>query len=77
MTHIIDSVSLISSIGAAGFEHAQRQFDEIDAKSYDRHYVVVEDADLDLFKPFHRDRRVVLPLSVFLPEWLSATPVLR
>jgi hypothetical protein len=77
MTHIIGSISLISSIGAERYEHAQHLFDEIDAKSYDRHYVIVPNADFSLYEPFHSGRRVILPMSELLPEWVTLTLALR
>ena len=45
--------------------------------SFERHYVIVNDDDLPLFRPFHRGRRVVLPASDFLPRWLHRVPRLR
>jgi hypothetical protein len=54
-------------------------FESIDrhVKSFERHYVIVHDDDLPLFRPYHRDRRVVLPASDFLPQWLHQVPRLR
>ena len=38
---------------------------------YARHYVIVEDKDLALFKPLSSANRIVLPASRFLPAWLN------
>lgn len=38
------------------------------------HYLLVEDADLSLFKPLAGPRRTVLPESALLPGWLKARP---
>lgn len=41
---------------------------------YERHYVIVNDDDIPLFKKYQSDRRVVLPSSAFLPSWLWRVP---
>ena len=38
---------------------------------YSRHYVIVHDEDIALFAPLASPRRLVLPVSRFLPAWLS------
>jgi Family of unknown function (DUF6492) len=42
--------------------------------SFSTHYLLVPDADVDLFTPLSNARRVVLPASWFLPTWLHPLP---
>jgi len=42
--------------------------------SFSTHYLLVPDADVDLFSPLANARRVVLPASWFLPTWLHPLP---
>ncbi|HEY4987940.1 MAG TPA: DUF6492 family protein [Bradyrhizobium sp.] len=42
--------------------------------SFSTHYLLVPDADVDLFTPLANARRVVLPASWFLPTWLHPLP---
>jgi hypothetical protein len=42
--------------------------------SYAKHYLLVPDCDLPLFAHLASDRRVVLPASTFLPDWLRPLP---
>jgi hypothetical protein len=73
------TVSLITPSHRRDLERAAMLFDSIDryVTSFERHYVIVHDEDLDVFKPFHRGRRVVLPVSEFLPQWLHRIPHMR
>jgi uncharacterized protein DUF6492 len=42
--------------------------------SFSKHYLLVPDCDLPLFAHFASERRVVLPASEFLPQWLRPLP---
>jgi len=42
--------------------------------SFSKHYLLVPDCDLSLFAHFGNERRVVLPASQFLPNWLRPLP---
>jgi hypothetical protein len=79
ITPAAGTVSLITPSYREDLARSALLFDSIDryVKSFERHYVIVHDADLALFQPFHRGRRVVLPASSFLPRWLREVPRLR
>ena len=42
--------------------------------SYAKHYLLVPDCDLPLFAHLASERRIVLPASTFLPDWLRPLP---
>ena len=42
--------------------------------SFSRHYLLVPDSDVALFSRFAGERRVVIPASAFLPNWLRPLP---
>ena len=42
--------------------------------SFSKHYLLVPDCDLPLFAHFESERRIVLPASMFLPDWLRPLP---
>ncbi|MBR0937678.1 DUF6492 family protein [Bradyrhizobium jicamae] len=42
--------------------------------SFSRHYLLVPDCDLSLFAPLASDRRMIIPASAFLPDWLRPLP---
>ena len=42
--------------------------------SFEKHFLVVADAEMDLFAKFNGARREVLPTSQFLPRWLKPLP---
>ncbi|WP_315833827.1 DUF6492 family protein [Bradyrhizobium prioriisuperbiae] len=73
------TVSLITPSHRKDLERATLLIESIDryVTSFERHYVIVHDEDLDIFKKFHGGRRVVLPVSQFLPPWLHQIPHLR
>ena len=50
--------------------------DSIDrhVKGHEKHYVIVDDDDVRLFSRFSGEKRVVLPSSKFLPNWLKLVP---
>ena len=41
---------------------------------HEKHYVIVNDDDVPLFSRFSGERRVILPSSKFLPNWLKLVP---
>ncbi len=43
-------------------------------KGHEKHYVIVNDDDVRLFSRFSSERRVILPSSKFLPNWLKLVP---
>jgi uncharacterized protein DUF6492 len=73
------TVSLITPSHRGDLERCALSFESIDrhVKSFERHYVIVNDEDLEAFKPFHKGRRVVLPVSQFLPGWLHEFSLFR
>jgi len=79
MTPAAGTVSLITPSHREDLGRSAMLFDSIDrhVTSFERHYVIVHDEDLALFRPFDRGRRVVLPASEFLPRWLREVPRLR
>jgi hypothetical protein len=42
--------------------------------SFAKHYLLVPDSDVALFAPLASERRVVIPASTFLPDWLRPLP---
>jgi hypothetical protein len=63
------AVSLITPTFSGDLESCRLLCDSIDAfaTGYDKHYLVVADADLPLFQSFRSPKRDVLPDSVLLP----------
>ncbi len=45
-------------------------------RSYERHYVIVNDDDVPAFAKFARPNRVIMPSSRLLPRWLKPMPSL-
>jgi hypothetical protein len=58
---------------AGDVERFRLQCESIDkmAEGDWRHYVLVADHDLHLFKAFENSRRIVIPDSILLPSWLK------
>lgn len=42
--------------------------------SFAKHYLLVPDSDVPLFASLASERRVILPASTFLPEWMRPMP---
>ena len=42
--------------------------------SFSKHYLLVPDCDLSLFAPLASERRIIIPASSFLPDWLRPLP---
>lgn len=73
------TVSLLTPSHRGDIERCALLFESVDRhiKSFERHYVIVNDEDVAAFKPFHQGRRVVLPVSEFLPDWLHEFSLFR
>jgi hypothetical protein len=73
---MLTKVALITPSHRGDLERFALLSDSIDCYlgSYGRHYVIVNDEDLPLFKQFASDNRVVLSCSQFLPNWLRLAP---
>jgi hypothetical protein len=72
----VGAVSLITPSYRRDLARCAVLFESVDrhVHSFERHYVIVHDEDLDLFRPFERGRRIILPTSNFLPRWLKPCP---
>src|SRR5260370_35348447 len=42
--------------------------------AFSKHYLLVPDCDLPLFAHLASERRIVIPASAFLPDWLRPLP---
>ncbi len=73
------SVGLITPSYFGDLERFSLLCDSIDRRvsGYERHYVIVSDDDMPLFRRFGGARRIVLPSSRFLPRWLRLAPWVR
>jgi len=69
-------VALITPSYYGDFDRFSLLCDSIDRHvvGYERHYVIVSDDDMSLFRRFGGERRIVLPSSQFLPRWLRLAP---
>lgn len=72
-------VSLITPSYVGDFERFSLLCDSIDRRvsGYERHYVIVSDDDMSMFRPFVSERRIVLPSSRLIPRWLRLAPGVR
>ncbi|HLZ02385.1 MAG TPA: DUF6492 family protein [Bradyrhizobium sp.] len=70
------SVALLTPSHAKDLERFALLCESIDAclTGYTRHYVIVNDDDVPLFAKFCSEKRVVIPVSRYLPNWLWAVP---
>lgn len=70
------SVALLTPSHSKDLERFALLCDSIDAclTGYTRHYVIVNDDDLPLFAKYQSEKRVVVPVSRYLPKWLWAVP---
>src|ERR1700760_2494008 len=70
------SVALLTPSHAKDLDRFALLCDSIDAclTGYTRHYVIVNDDDMPLFAKYQSDKRVVVPVSRYLPKWLWAWP---
>ncbi|OAI31466.1 hypothetical protein A1351_21600 [Methylosinus sp. R-45379] len=69
-------IALITPTHRADRERFALLCESIDRRltGYERHYVIVNDDDMELFAEFAGPRRVILPCSRFLPRWLRLVP---
>jgi hypothetical protein len=72
----MNSVALLTPSHAKDLERFSLLCESIDAclTGYTRHYVIVNDDDVELFAKFASDKRVIIPVSRYLPKWLWAVP---
>lgn len=70
------SVALVTASYRGDLERCRLLCDSIDARvsGHTRHIILVEDADLALFRPFAGPKREVVAESDLLPRWLRAFP---
>jgi hypothetical protein len=70
------SVALLTPSHSKDIERFALLCESIDAclTGYTRHYVIVNDDDMALFAKYQSDKRVVIPVSRYLPKWLWAVP---
>jgi hypothetical protein len=70
------SVALLTPSHSKDLERFALLCDSIDAclTGYTRHYVIVNDDDVPLFAKYQSKKRVVVPVSRYLPKWLWAVP---
>jgi|SRR5579859_6723295 len=70
------SVALLTPSHSKDLERFALLCDSIDAclSGYTRHYVIVNDDDVPLFAKYQSEKRVVIPVSRYLPKWLWALP---
>lgn len=70
------SVALVTASYRGDLERCRLLCESIDARvsGHTRHLILVEDADLDLFRPFAGPRREIVAERDLLPRWLRAFP---
>src|ERR1019366_8061572 len=70
------SVALLTPSHSKDIERFALLCDSIDAclTGYSKHYVIVNDDDVPLFAKYQSEKRVVVPVSRYLPKWLWALP---
>jgi hypothetical protein len=70
------TVALLTPTHAKDIERFDLLCESMDryVTGHERHYVIVNDDDLPLFRKYASDRRVIAPSSAYLPSWLWAAP---
>jgi hypothetical protein len=70
------SVALLTPSHSKDLDRFALLCDSVDAclTGYTKHYVIVNDDDLPLFEKYQSEKRVVIPVSRYLPKWLWAVP---
>ena len=70
------SVALLTPSHSKDIERFALLCESIDAclTGYTTHYVIVNDDDVPLFAKYQSEKRVVVPVSRYLPKWLWAVP---
>jgi Family of unknown function (DUF6492) len=69
-------VALLTPSHSKDIERFALLCESIDAclTGYTRHHVIVNDDDMPLFAKYQTEKRVVVPVSRYLPKWLWAMP---
>ena len=75
-TYEMNSVALLTPTYGRDLEICTLLCESVDrhVTSFSKHYLLVPDCDLALFAPLASERRVVIPASTFLPDWLRPLP---
>lgn len=70
------TVSLITPSYSRDFEQCKLLCESVDRhlSGYQRHRLIVHDEDVPLFQPLASARRVVEPVSHYIPRWLHQVP---
>lgn len=73
------NIALVTPTYTEDLERFRLLCESIDThvNGFERHYVVVADADVSRFAEFSGAKRVILPYSKFVPHWLKLLPHLR
>ena len=72
----MNSVGLLTPTYGRDLEICTLLCESVDrhVRSFAKHYLLVPDSDVALFAPLASERRVVIPASTFLPDWLRPLP---
>ncbi|HLJ00697.1 MAG TPA: DUF6492 family protein [Bradyrhizobium sp.] len=70
------SVALLTPSHGKDIERFDLLCHSIDAclTGYTKHYVIVNDDDVPLFEKYRSEKRIIVPVSRYLPRWLWAVP---
>lgn len=70
------SVALLTPSHSKDLERFDLLCESIDSclTGYTRHYVIVNDDDINLFEKYRSNKREIIPASRYLPKWLWAVP---
>ena len=72
----MNSVGLLTPTYGRDLEICTLLCESVDrhVRSFAKHYLLAPDSDVALFAPLASERRVVIPASTFLPDWLRPLP---
>jgi hypothetical protein len=75
-TYKMDPVALLTPTYGRDLELCTLLCESVDrhVTSFSKHYLLVPDSDLPLFAPLASERRIVIPASAYLPDWLRPLP---
>jgi len=75
-TYEMNSVALLTPTYGRDLELCMLLCESVDRHvlSFSKHYLLVPDCDLPLFARLASERRIVIPASAFLPDWLRPLP---
>jgi Family of unknown function (DUF6492) len=75
-THEMNAVALLTPTYGRDLEICTLLCESVDrhVTAFSKHYLLVPDCDLSLFAPLASARRVIIPASAFLPDWLRPLP---